>query len=333
MVSLFKERTSAGVFRLITLSIIVHIHFFVAAPSVIIDAQQPIMHALLNPISKLPAVIIALLFHIVIIIQALRLNYILGNNRLFPNTNFITAMCYILFTGLLPIWANISSALIINIFIIWIIDLLTKLYNTQKAGKSVFNIGLLTGLSILLVPASAPLAFIVLLAILILRPFKMNELFIYIIGCLLPYYFLSAGLYYFDTINLLPNYLPHFALHLPGFNSKSSFITMTISVLALSFLGFIYLQNNIGKLVIMARKCWIIITILFIFLVPIPLFIKGSNWPIDLFVITAAAALAANLFYYNKNKIFLSILFWLLIFINWFNSFGLVHYLTTASSK
>jgi hypothetical protein len=309
------------------------VHFFVAAPTVAIDAQHPIMYALLQPLSKLPAIIIALLFHIIIIIQALRLNYILGNNRLFPNTNFTTAMCYILFTGLLPAWSNISVALIINIFIIWLIDLLTKLYNTHHSGKAIFDIGLLTGLSILLVPACAPLAIIVLLAILILRAFKVNELFTYIIGCLLPYYFLSAGLYYLDKINLLPSYLPKLTFHLPGFDSEASLFTMAISILTLSFIGFIYLQSNIGKLVIMARKSWIIITILFIFLAPIPFFIKGYNWPITLFVIPAAAALAANLFYYNKNKIFLSILFWLLIFINWFNSFDAIHYLTRASSK
>ena len=149
MVSLFKAKTTIGVFRLILLSVVVHVKFFIQSPEVVPLPKNVLMAPILDYIIDWPTLVLGTIYHALVVIQALRLNYILGNHKLFAQTNFTVAMCYILFTSLLPAWCNITGALVINTLIIWLIHLLCKLYNSPKPGATIFNIALITGISIL----------------------------------------------------------------------------------------------------------------------------------------------------------------------------------------
>lgn len=331
MVSLFKEKSTIGVFRLIVLSLVVHVHFFVVPPQVVIPANSIYLQHWLSGLNSWPPVFIALAYHVIIIIQALRLNYILGNNKLFPHSNFTVAMAYILFTGLLPGWCNITGSLLINILIIWLIHLLCRLYGSQKEGVVIFNIGFLTGICTLLYPPAYPLLLIMLLGIFILRPFKFNQTFTYLIGAVLPFYFLGSYLYLSGDFSRIWLFLPRLHWFIPSLAPASfmKFILPGTGILVVFcvLLGLFYLQANMSKLLIVARKSWIILFLLFLLLLPGTFTVPGFDWAVLLLVMPAAAAIAGNLFYYNKNKVFLSVIFWLLIFSSWFYSFNGWQYL------
>lgn len=324
MVSLFKAKTTIGVFRLIILSLVVHTHFFVVPPTIIIPKQCVFLNAWLSPVADWPSIFLALIYHIVVIVQALRLNYILGNNKLFPHSNFTVAMAYILFTGLIPAWCNITGALIANILIIAQIKLLCQLYSTQDPGTVLFNIGFLTGIGVLLYPPTYPLLLIMLLAIFILRPFKINQLFTYLIGVIIPVYFLASYLYLNDELPLIWSYIPKLAWKVPVFEQNAiATLAGALGLLAIVvFMGFLYMQANLSKLLILARKCWIILCMELILLIPILFTLPDFDWSELILLMPAAAAIAGNLFYYNKQKILLSVLFWLFIFSAWFYSFN-----------
>lgn len=324
VVSLFKAKTTIGVFRLIILSLVVHMHFFVVPPTIIIPKQCVLIHGWLSPLAHWPTIFLALIYHIIVIVQALRLNYILGNNKLFSHSNFTVAMAYILFTGLIPAWCNITAGLLANILIIALIKLLCQLYTTQKPGNVLFNIGFLTGIGVLLYPPTYPLLLIMLLAIFILRPFKINQLFTYLIGVIIPVYFLASYLYLIDELSLIWTYIPELAWEIPVFEAGAiATLTGSLSIIAIAvFLGFLYMQGNLSKLLILARKCWIILCLELVLLIPIIFTLPDFDWSALILLMPAAAAIAGNLFYYNKQKIFLSVIFWLFIFSAWFYSFN-----------
>ncbi|SDZ97723.1 hypothetical protein SAMN05192529_105117 [Arachidicoccus rhizosphaerae] len=322
MVSLFKEKTSIGVFRLMLLSVVVHAKFFIHSPQVVVSTDNMLLAPLLKYIIDWPTLVLAMIYHALIVIQALRLNYILGNHKLFAHTNFTVAMCYILFTGLLPQWCVISEALVINILIIWLIHLLCQLYHTAKAGAVVFNIGLVTGIAILLYPPAYPLILIMLIGIMIIRPFKFTQLITYIIGTALPLYFLGAYLYFFDQFSHVQLYLPRLGLYKLDLSQKGTLIGCFSLILICVIGGFSYLQANMHKLLILARKCWIILFLMVLFFIPAPFTLAGAGWAAALLLMPAAAAIAGNLFYYNQQKVILAVLFWLLIFSAWFYSFN-----------
>ncbi len=124
-----------------------------------------------------------------------------------PRANYLPGMCYILITSLLPDWGHFSAPLLINSIIIWCWYRMVALYNSQSPVSSIFNIGLFLGLATLLyIPA---FAFLILLffALLIMRPFRIQEWFVGFIGFTAPYYFLCLILYFTHQLNL-KNLLP-----------------------------------------------------------------------------------------------------------------------------
>lgn len=321
MVSLFKEKTTIGVFRLILLSVVVHAKFFLQSPAVLQNTDHLLFAPLLQEIIHLPTLALAMLYHGLVVIQALRLNYILGNHKLFAHTNFTVAMCYILFTGLLPQWCNITEALIINIFIIWLIHLLCRLYHAQKPGAVVFNIGLITGITVLLYPPAFLLVLIMLIGILIIRPFRFTQIIAYLIGTTLPLYFLSAYLFLSGQPLHLQAYLPDIELIQPDLHQQGILIGSFALIIVCTIGGFFYAQTNMHKLMILARKCWIFLFLMSILLLPALFTTQPTDWTVVLLIMPAAAAISGNLFYYNQQKILLSVIFWLLIFSAWFYSF------------
>lgn len=321
MVSLFKEKTTIGVFRLILLSVVVHIRFFVHSPVVSPLPGNLLLAPLLQQLMELPTLVLAMIYHGLVVIQGLRLNYILGNNKLFAHTNFTVAMCYILFTGLLPQWCNITGALVINILIIWLIHLLCQLYHSAKPGAIIFNIGFLAGIAVLLYPPAYLLILIMFIGILIIRPFRFTQMITYLIGAALPLYFLASYLYLHDGLGQIQLYLPPLRLNQPSFEDKGTLIGSFALIIICLVGGFSYMQAGMHKLLILARKCWIILFLMLLCFIPTIFTVQNASWTVLLLLIPASAAIAGNLFYYNQQKVLLSVLFWLLIFSAWFYSF------------
>lgn len=321
MVSLFKEKTTIGVFRLILLSVVVHIRFFIHSPAVVTLSDNLLLAPLLSQIKSLPTLVLAMIYHGLVVIQGLRLNYILGNHKLFAHTNFTVAMCYILFTGLLPAWCNITEALLINTLVIWLIHLLCQLYHTAKPGAIIFNIGLVTGIAVLLYPPSYALLLIMFLGILIIRPFRFTQIVTYLIGTALPLYFLGSYLYLHGELTQLQQYLPRLELRRPTVENKGTLIGSFSLIVICLIGGFSYMQAGMHKLLILARKCWIILFLMLLLFLPTIFTVRHATSVVFLLLMPASAAIAGNLFYYNQKKVLLSVLFWLFIFSAWFYSF------------
>ena len=166
-----------------------------------------------------------------------------------------------------------------------------------------------------------------LAGILIIRPFKFTQVFTYIIGVLLPLYFLSAYFYLNGNLKRLYYYIPDLDWRMPSWEAKGIILSSFSLIVACLIGGFIYIQANMQKLLIIARKCWIILFIMFLCFAPTLFTFKDTNWYLTILIMPATAAIAGNLFYYNQKKVFLSIIFWLLIFSAWFNSFDVWQFL------
>lgn len=309
-------------FRLILLSVVVHIRFFIHSPVVTPLPDNLLLGPLLKEMTDLPTLLLATIYHALVVIQGLRLNYILGNHKLFAHTNFTVAMCYILFTGLLPDWCMITGALIINILIIWLIHLLCQLYHSVKPGAVIFNIGLIAGIAVLLYPPAYLTLLIMLIGILIIRPFRFTQVFTYLIGAMLPLYFLGSYLYLHGEITQLHLYLPKLSWHQPPLKEKGTLIGSFALIVICLMGGFSYMQAGMHKLLILARKCWIILFLMLLCFIPAIFTVQNTSWAVALLLMPASAAIAGNLFYYNQQKVLLSVLFWLFIFSAWFYSFN-----------
>src|SRR5205085_4207599 len=247
VVSIFREKSTVSVFWLVTLSIVAHSHFLVHPPDIVVGGKATTFFGFMTPLADLPDFALILLYHAIIIIQALRFNTVLNNLRMFPKQYFITALCYILLTSLYPAWSNITPALLVNFLIIWLFSLLSSLYNSSNAKPMIYNIGFITSvISILYFPAVF-LIIIAFIAVGSLRAFRINEWMVLLLGVITPPYFIVALLFLTDHLSAINSYLPPVQPH--GFILKQN-ISMLITAIAALYViidGFLTWSSNSGK--------------------------------------------------------------------------------------
>lgn len=322
MVSFFKEISTAAVFGIIIVTAGIRAFFWEHPPQVIASPSDGFLYYLLAQVKLLPPVIFPLLYQLIIIIQALRLNYALNDVRLFQKTAFTTALAYVLLTALLPAWNNITPALLVNSILIWLVYRTLKLYNTQTPKTLIFNIGLITGSTVLCYFAASPLVLVSFFALGVFRPFRLNEWLILLLGILTPMYFLAGWLYLNDNLQLVLHQLEVFNPH--GISPVNIWVTViTFGIMGVAIAaGVFFWQSNSGRQVIQVRKSWSILFVLLLLLAPV-IFIIDNTWPDALLLaLVPAAAFVSNSFLYPRKNIFPAILFWvfvaLVIYNNWF---------------
>lgn len=315
MVGVFREKSTVSVFWLALLSIGLHVHFIADPPQVICQPYHGLVYYLLRYLPSVPTVGLMLMYQMLILLQALRLNYILNEVRLFPKQNFTIAMTYVVVMAVLPDWNNITPGLVVNTLLIVLLGWFTKLNQTsQSAAGTVFNIGLLAGFITIFFNNSVAVIPWALFALLILRPFRLNEIGLFIIGAATPFYLLAAVLYLTNQWSAFSAFLPYFNVH--AFVAGPHWIPTTISlaVLALLFaIGVVYGNNNSHKMLIQARKIWLVLFLGALCLAPGGNLVSPGGLDALQLCLLPASAIMANYFTHARNPYLRSTVFWLLV--------------------
>ncbi|MBE7174172.1 MAG: hypothetical protein INR73_26590 [Williamsia sp.] len=266
-------------------------------------------------------VIFSLLAFAFLYIQATLLNRICNSLRLFPRPNYLVAMAFLLITSLVPEWSVFSAPLLVNFFMVWIWYRMIRLYNHPQPKTSIYNISVLTGLMPLIYSPALALIILLVLALVITRPFRVTEWMVALLGLFTPYYFLGAILYLTNQWKV-STILPHMTLHVPHVPTVW-WVIATVALLALPFLlGAYYVQQHLGKIPIQIRKGW---GLLLIFLFAAVLIAvsgpKGSfnNW---ILAFVPLAAFHGATYFYMPSKAIAAGLQWitfiLAIFVNYY---------------
>lgn len=322
MVSLFKDRSPATIIWLILLSIIVHSHFIVYTPTILMTEADGLLSVFLKKYTILftPALIV-FTYHTIIILQSLRLNHLFTDHRMYSRANYFPAMTYILLTGLFTQWSSITPALISNTFIIWIFAEIVRLYNSPKPKTLLYNIGLLVGIATILYHPLSLLLLATLFALMILRPFLLTEWLVLILGVISPFYFLVCYLFLKDKFLLIVNFIPVLQLNIPHIQiSVVFFITIAIIIFSL-FIGLYYWQQENRRLLIQVRNNWIVLLVMLFITLPMPF--TAYNFEIESLIlcIVPASPIIAKGFLAPKKNLLPSLMFWALIIIgilkNW----------------
>lgn len=303
---------------------LLHAHFLVRPVEVPAFIEQGFLGYFVQKyISPLPSVAITCLYQIIVLLQALRLNYILNDVRMFQRQSFTPALSYVLLTALLPEWNTLSPALIANSFIIWLIYRLPKLYSTQSPKTLIYNMGIIAGIAVMAYYPSLPLVLVVYFSIAILRPFKPNEWFILLMGILTPFYFWAAWLFINDRLPDIKAFIPRWQPHIIVVKNYAHAIA-TYSLLGICiFGGLITWQNNNGRMIIQVRKVWAVLLIMFVLFIPMIFLVPNVSTEALLLSIVPAAAFLANLFLYPKSLVLPTIIFALCIAVVIYNNWDL----------
>lgn len=325
MVFLFRDKSIINIFFLVVLGIGVHLHFFVDAPPVISDFNDGLFSlALKKYLVGLSPTILFILYIAVIMVQAIRLNFVLSDLRMFQATNFTAAAAYVLLTGMLTQWCSISPALMANFLLIWLFTKLSRLYNHPSPKTLLFNTGLIVGLAVVCYHPTAILILVVLFALAVVRPFNFAEWVVLLMGILMPYYFLASFLFLRDHLDTFQLYLPYLRLNLPAATWDIPLIVSLSVMVAMLLAGLYCWQVSNKRMVIQIRKNWGVMMVMLLILLPIPFIFLHAGIESGFLSLVPLGAFAGYAFSYPRRMVLPNILFWLGLLVVIYNNWWLI---------
>jgi len=311
VVFLFKDRSDFNLIFLLLLSVAVHFHVWMQPPIIIANESDGLLsYLLLHYIQPLPPLVLIVLLHTIILSQAIRLNILLSNFKMFQQISYIPAFTYIILTAMFPYWDVISAGLIANSLVIWILVKLLRLYEQSQPKTLEFNIGLIVAISIILHEPIAILIAVVLFALLIIRPFKLAEWLVLIMGILLPFYFIFTYVFLTGNINDFRQFLPKLdwknPLVQPSFNIILALIVMGFQLIA----GFFYWNKQQTRFIIQVRKYWGVLFLLLILTFFQPILFSVQGLYASAIVIAPLASFISFAYATPKRLLVPNLLFW-----------------------
>ncbi len=313
MIGVFKQKNPGNFFVLLVFGLLLKLPMFLHPH---VPERRPEDGALfrqlmawLAPTGKTIPAVFPLLAFLLLFSQAMMLTRFMNNQRMMNRANYLPGMSYLLITSLLPVWNYFSAPLLINTILLFVLSSLFRIYNQPNAKGTIFNIGLALGLAGFLFVSSLTFIIWVLLALAVMRPFRLNEWLLCLLGLTTPFYFYGLYIFIADTWSW-KTILPHISIGIPALH-QSAWLAGSVFLLMVPFLsGGYYVQDNLRRMLIHVRKGWSLLLLYLLVSLLLP-FVNSSdsfeNW------IMAMVPLAAfhGCFYFYARMRAMVILFFI----------------------
>ena len=313
VVGTFKQKNPGNAIILLIYSLILKFPIFLyPVPPVMQEGDNYIYKGILDflsPIAGSAPVVFSFFAFILIFAQATLLNRICNSIKLFPRPNYLVAMSYILVTTLMIEWSYFSAPLLVNTIMIWVWYRMIGLYNSATPKTSVYNVAVLIGVLPLMYSPAIAFVLLLVLALLVTRPFRITEWMVALLGLVTPYYFLIGYLYLTDQW-ALSKVIPSISFYLPRLPA-SLWITGGIICLVVPFLfGGYFVQHNLNKMLIHVRKSWSLLLVYLMSSLLIILILRGKNYLHWMLIAVPICTFHAAAYYYFAKRNIALLLHW-----------------------
>lgn len=230
---------------------------------------------------------------------------------MFNKPTYLTAMTYILVTSLFTEWYHFSSPLIINTLLIWVFGQLCRLHSSPNPKTILFNIGVVAGLASFFYFPSIAFSVLIIVGLLITRPFVLPEWILSLIGILCPYYFMFSWLYLTDR---LKDYqLPEVGVTIPQLRGDIWGYIALVIVLIMLLTGMYFIQSNIRKQLVQARKSWGLAFLYLLVSLFVPFLNETDNFEYWILAAVPISVISSAAFLYPHRKWFPTAMHWALV--------------------
>jgi hypothetical protein len=316
VIGIFKHKNPANIFLLLVFGVLIKLPLFLHPNIIESRNSDSLLYKeileFLQPSGKSFPALYACLSLGLIFLQALVLTRFMNAQRMMNRSTYFPGMAYMLITSLIPEWNYFSAPLIVNTILVFVLSGLFKIYNQQNAKGAIFNIGLALGISSFIFFPSVTFIAWILMALMVMRPFQINEWLLCILGATTPFYFYAVYLFISGPWDW-NTFWPYFSIGLPSVR-QSAWLAGSAFFLIVPFLaGAYFIQNSLRRMLIHVRKGWSLLLLYILGAIFIP-FVNSTdtfeNW-----VIAAIpfAAFHASAYLYSTFRIFPLLLFWLTV--------------------
>ena len=145
--------------------------------------------------------ILAILSIILVVVQALMLNSLVNNAKLFERGTFVTAIIYLLCVSLFREFLFLSPALLSIAFIIPALGKTLRFFRQQRCYTEVFDMGFLIGIASLFYKPAFLLIILLFVGLAVMRSFNWREWVIGLFGFLTIYFLTGTCLFMVDNLD------------------------------------------------------------------------------------------------------------------------------------
>lgn len=316
MIGVFKQKTPGNLFvllifgMLLKLPVFFHPHIPLPEPK-----DGPLFRAVLHFLEnagKSNPVIYSFIAYGLLYTQAISLNKVINDNRMIQRQTFLPAMSYLMVTSLVPEWNYFSAPLLVNSILVFVLAGLFQTQNMQQAKGTIFNVGLGIGIASFVFFPTVVFMIWAIFALMLMRPFRINEWLLCILGMTAPYYFYPVYLFLTDQFNL-QKILPYIDISLPRFKQSAWIAAGSLLLCAPFILGAYYVQDNLRRMLIQVRKGWSLILLYLLAAILVPFLNAGESFENWVIAAIPLASFHACSYLYPPKKIIPIILFWAVI--------------------
>lgn len=315
MTGTFKANNPYNTFLLLIYGLLLKLPLFLH-PSIPVVQQTDgfLFRTLLEKLSvinnSMPSVYPIISF-LLLFTQAIAFNKLANDHRLLQKPNYLTGMAYLLITSMFAEWNILSAALIVNTMLIWVWANMSGLYNNKNAKSTLFNIGMGIGVSTFFYFPSIAFAILIIVGLILTRPFKLSEWVVALLGIITPYYFILA--YAFLTDSWKGYKWPVFIISLPNFYQSHYKLAAVVLILLVAIIGLIYIKQHFRRQLVQTRKSWNLVFLYFLVAIFIPFINATHNFQYWILCAVPLSAFVASAFFYPAKKWSPLLIHWLMV--------------------
>jgi Predicted membrane protein len=325
VVGIFKANNPFNTFLLFLYGLLLKLTWFIHPHIPIVQKTdgflfRELLIKLENTGSHFPVIYPAITY-LLLFTQAVTFNKLINDQKMMQRPNYLPGMSYLLITSMFSEWNILTAPLVINTLLIWVWARMSTLYSSTKPKSTLFNIGMMIGVSTFFYFPSLAFVLLIVFALIVSRPFILAEWIISILGIVTPYYFLFSYLFLTDKLNGYR--LPQFEISHPMFH-QNYWEFVGIGLIILTFLiGLYFVQANFRKQLVQVRKRWSLLLLYLIVAVFVP-FINATH-TFEYWILTAIplSAYVASGFLYPVKRWLPIVLHLLMIAIVFVTCYGL----------
>lgn len=311
MIGIFKQKTPVNILILFVAGVLLKLSTFTHPHAPLVTEDDTFLyHQLVEWLRShaSPGVVAALAYGL-IFLQAMIVNRFVSDYRMVQKSTYLPAMSYLLVSSLLPEWNWFSAPLIINTLLLLIFFALFRLYNQQHIRGMVFNIGLILGLSSFFLSSSFLFIIWVLPALFVMKPIRIQEWIICVMGLLTPYYFYAAWLLITGEWGW-HKILPPLSIQVPVLEPSYWLPGAALLMLIPFLVGGYFIQVNLRRMLIQVRKNWSLVLIYLLVSLFVPFLSKAEYFENFVVIVIPFAIFHSCAYFYPKARFFPLLLFW-----------------------
>lgn len=316
MVGIFRNFNPLGIIFLFFYGLVLRFAAFVMPQVPVPNEGDGFLYkfilSFLSPVGKSLPVMYSILAYLLVFIQAMMVNGLVNHYRMLSRSTFLPAMSYILVASLFPEWWEFSAALLINTLIVWVWSQMTGLYNSQRALSVLFSAGVVLGLCSLIYFPSVAFVLLMILSLVVMRPFKLAEWVVALISVTIPYYFLFAWLYLSNKWNP-SEFIQGITVHYPGFKQDLWALGGVFFLIVPFLASGYYIQGNILRMLIQVRKSWSLLLLYLLTALIVPFISPSGSFAYWILCVPPFAAFHSNVYLQAERKWISALLHWAMV--------------------